>query len=112
MAVPETTTATSNKANAVLMKRTTPGPNTVGWRLRSDISESPQPARAVSDRFSRDAHVFQNGEVQVRQGRSLRETDVAAAFDARSLPADERDRQIVVEMRIAVADAGAVQEQR
>src|SRR5260370_18611241 len=112
MEAPETATAMSNKPDAVLMTRTPPGLNPVGWRLRSDISESPQPARAVSDRFSRDAHVFQNGEVQVRQGRSLRETDVAAAFDARSLPADERNRQIVVEMRIPVADAGPLQEQR
>ena len=38
--------------------------------------------------------------------------DVASAVDAGRLAADEGDRQVVVEVRVAVADAGAVEEQR
>ena len=61
--------------------------------------------------FNGNPHVFQNGHVEVGQRRSLRVTNIATALDARGLPANQRNRQIVVEMRIAVADAGTVQEQ-
>src|SRR5438552_12729690 len=81
-------------------------------RLCSDIGEPIELAGAVADGFDRHPHGLENGEMQVGQRRALRVTDVAAASDAGGLPADERDRQIVVEMRVAVTDAGPVEEQR
>ncbi len=50
--------------------------------------------------------------MEVRQRRPLRIPDIAPTADPGLLPRDQRDRQILVEVRIAVADSGTVEEQR
>src|SRR5260370_30339442 len=65
---------------------------------RSDIREPVHRARTVADLFNGNAHVSQNGHVEVRQRRSFGITDVTTASDPRRLAADERNRQIVVEV--------------
>src|SRR5712671_1871265 len=77
----------------------------------SDVREPVHLARTVTDLFNADPHVLQNRHVEVRQRRALRITNIATALDARGLAANQRNREIVVEMRIAVADAGPIQEQ-
>src|ERR1700676_4735695 len=71
-----------------------------------DIRESVNLTRAVAELFNGNPHVLQDGRVEVCQWRSLGVTNVATTLDARSLPANECDRKVVVEMGIAVADAG------
>src|SRR3954468_9882783 len=75
-------------------------------------SERRQTAVAVAELLHRHSHLLEDGRVQVGERRALRMTDVAAALEAGGLAADQRDRQVVVEVRVAVADPGAVEEQR
>ena len=58
------------------------------------------------------AQLVEQRDVQVRQRRALRIADVAVARDPGRLAANQRDRQVVVEVRVAVADRRAVEEQR
>src|SRR5216684_240384 len=74
--------------------------------------ERREPAGAVAEFFGRHAQILEDRHMKVRERRPFRMSHVPAAFDPRVLAADECDRQVVVKVRVAVADAGAVQEQR
>ena len=64
---------------------------------------------AVSDGFGVDAHAVQEGEEQIVEGRILRESEVLALLFKRSrAAARQQDRQVIVVMAVAVADACAV----
>src|SRR5713226_4070942 len=65
---------------------------------RSDIREPVHRARTVADLFNGNAHIPKNGHMEIRQWRSFGITDVTTASDPRRLAADERNRQIVVEV--------------
>src|SRR5262245_21881095 len=83
----------------------------VDLHARSDIGEPTNLARAVADRLGVNSHVLENRHMEVRERRALREANVATAFDPRGLAANERDREIVVEVRVAVADARSIEKQ-
>src|SRR6185436_17508717 len=100
-----TTTARMEPVNRLVIR--TPRVRSNARRCpRSNIGEPADLACAVPDLVKGNPHVLQDGQVEVRQWRALRVTDISTAFDARGLAANQRDRKVVVEMGIAVADAG------
>src|SRR5262245_4908480 len=82
------------------------------YLLTSGAGERVQPARAVAERFDVHAERVQNREVQVGDRCAERMPDESAGLDSDLLPSNHRDRQVVVEMRVAVADARPVEQQR
>src|SRR5713101_8713363 len=80
-------------------------------RLHS-IGQRRQPSGTVAELLDRNAQLLEDRHVQIRERRPLGMPHVAPAPETGGLAADERDRQVVVEVRVAVADAGAVQQQR
>src|SRR5262245_43263467 len=83
------------------------------WRVNAflGIAQPPEGSSAVAEPLHGHAQLLEQREMQVRQGRPVREANVAAAADV-ALAANQRDWQLIVEMGVAVADRAAVEEQR
>src|SRR5262245_32204968 len=77
-----------------------------------DIGQAIDLAGAVPERLGTHAQLLQQREVQIRERGTLRIANVAGAPDPRGFATNHRDRQIVVEVRVAIADPRPVEEQR
>src|SRR5260370_40093772 len=70
-----------------------------GERADAEVLERPG---AVSECLDMDTQLVEERHVKIGEGSALGLPDVPAASDSRGAAADERDRQVVVEMRVAV----------
>src|SRR5262245_29460814 len=75
-------------------------------------NETIQLARAVADFLHRNSGLLQHTQQQVVERRVFRIDDVAIAFDLSRASARKDDRQVVMRVEVAVADAAAVKDQR
>src|SRR5258708_39131845 len=67
-----------------------------------------QLAGAVADAVSGDADSFEHREVEICHGRLAAQADVAARGEGSAATASQADRQVVVTIRVAIADPCAI----
>src|SRR5262245_39156718 len=83
-----------------------------GNEIPSRPGERIDPACAVAERLHVHAERVQERQIEVGDRCAFRMPDVAAARNPRLQPAADRDQQVVVEVRVALADSAPVEKQR
>src|SRR5579884_1381510 len=83
-----------------------------GQGTRGRLEQLLQTACAVADGLGMNAHTVEQGEEQVRHRGSVRVVQMTPRFDRARALAGQQDRQVVMVVAVAIADARAVDDHR